>query len=201
MGKKYNKWQSQDLVSEAKVAIVNAREIHSQADLFRSSAGNIGATAHSIAGVLLDTIAISRGCEVLLTTEEDPQKAWRLSHLLWQYHAFSWCVYLESAERLAEDYPDKARSGRLPIGQIEERWFADICMTLAWSMSIGEDAAARWFGDRCLSLVENPKPYCSSVPGKGPTGNFILSIYCRWSGVGHERFEQSLAPEYLTALK
>lgn len=67
---------------------------------------------------------------------------WRRMHIIWRYDAFEFYVFIERLEQLARENPDKARRGRLGIGEFDTFRAAKYLLYLAFSVVVGENKAA-----------------------------------------------------------
>lgn len=174
-------WKYGNAIKLAKKALSSARSMNSQMTILRQCMSDSDTSPHLIGMTGVQTIAVSRLCEAIIYSESSPDEAWKRLYSVWRINELCWCTYLQNARHLSELYPEKGKASRLPIGNIECIWFNWICMTIAFSASIGEFATSDWLATECIGFMSSRPTYVAkNAWSVGPVEQFIMRIYMLW---------------------
>jgi hypothetical protein len=188
MAKKRRDWSFENAEKQAREGLDNAWSFTKQLERWRNYVAGEDAP-QIIAGSLSLTLARVRHYEAIALARNKPEEAWPRVHLVWRYLALDHWVHVERAAQLAAMYPERAKTGKLPIGYITFHRFNSMMMAMAFAATLGEDKAAECIGDRCLKFITNKVPFVQ--PNAWTTGSveqFLIRLYCAWRGIEF-RFE------------
>jgi hypothetical protein len=182
VAKKKREWSFDDAVKDSRKALADHWSLESQRRVLAEYWTRPGSgTPQNIAADVLGTIGGVRHLEAVVYSIDDPHRAWPCLHLEWRYEAFRWGVYLERAEQLVREMPERAQKRRLPIGMIDPQYYNALLRIIAFSAVVGEDEVARWFGERCMQMMQNPPPYVRDDAWRaGAVEKYLMRLFLFW---------------------
>ncbi len=186
-------WKYKNVVKQAQKALSADRSMSAVLTMLRQCVSDPNTSPQLIGMIAAQTVAVARLCEAIVLSQSNPRESWSRLHSVWRINELQWCTYLQNARHLSKVYPEKAKANRLPIGKIECIWFNWICMTIAFSASIGEFTTADWLANECIGFMSERPPYVAkNAWSVGSVEQFIMRVYMLWRKIPNRFYSDDL---------
>ena len=186
-------WKYKNVIKQAQKALSTDRSMSAVLTMLRQCVSDPNTSPQLIGMIAAQTVAVARLCEAIVLSQSNPRESWSRLHSVWRINELQWCTYLQNARHLSKVYPEKAKANRLPIGKIECILFNRICMTVAFSASIGEFTTADWLANECIGFMSERPPYVAkNAWSVGPVEQFIMRVYMLWRKIPNRFYSDDL---------